>query len=137
MHQSLTIIGNLGKDPEMRYLPSGSAVTNFSVATSRTWKVDDEKKEETVWFRVAVWGKQAETCNKYLKKGSKVFCDGRLTIDQETGGPRVWEDGDGNWRASYEMSAFKVLFLSPNGTNNESGEQNGSSQTLEEQEIPF
>ncbi|MDX1524225.1 MAG: single-stranded DNA-binding protein, partial [Anaerolineae bacterium] len=112
MYQKLTIVGNLGRDPEMRYTPSGQAVCNLNVATNRRWTGNDgQPQEETVWFRVTVWGNLAETCNQYLSKGRQVFCEGRLTVDRESGGPRVWQDQNGNWRASYEMHAFTVLFL--------------------------
>lgn len=112
MYQKLTIVGNLGRDPEMRYTPSGQAVTNFSVATSRKWTgADGQLQEETVWIRVSVWGKQAEICNEHLRKGRLVLCEGRLTVDRETGQPRVWQDQNGNWRSGYEMTAFEVKFL--------------------------
>jgi len=116
MYQKLTIVGNLGRDPEMRYTPSGQAVTNFSVATSRRWTSGDgQQQEETIWFRVSVWGKQAESCNQYLSKGRQVLCEGRLTVDRETGEPRVWQDQNGKWRSSYEMTAFEVKFLGQRG----------------------
>ncbi len=112
MYQKITIVGNLGRDPEMRYTPSGQAVTNFSVATSRRWTGGDgQQQEETVWFRVSVWGKQAEICNQYLSKGRQVFVEGRMTVDRETGGPRIWTDQNGTPRASYEISALDVKFL--------------------------
>jgi len=74
MYQRLVLVGNLGRDPEMRYTPNGAAVTSFSVATSRRYAAaDGTMKEETTWFRVSVWGKQAEACNQYLSKGAKVL----------------------------------------------------------------
>ena len=116
MYQKLTIVGNLGRDPEMRYTPSGQAVTNFSVATNRRWTTGDgQQQEETVWFRVSTWGRLAETCNQYLRKGQQVLCEGRLTVDRETGEPRVWQDQNGKWRSSYEMTAFEVKFLGQRG----------------------
>ena len=81
MYQKLIIIGNLGRDPEMRYTPDGNPVTSFTVATSRKYKDTDE----TTWFRISVWGKQAENCNQYLRKGSRVFVEGRLIPDLQTG----------------------------------------------------
>jgi single-strand DNA-binding protein len=112
MYQKLTIVGNLGRDPELRYTPSGQAVCNFSVATSRKWTGQDgQVQEETVWFKVSTWGKQAETCNQYLTKGRQVLVEGRLTVDKDSGGPRVWQDQNGNHRASYEVSALEVRFL--------------------------
>lgn len=116
MYQKLTIIGHLGRDPEMRYTPSGQAVTNFSVATSRKWTSrDGQAQEETTWIRVSAWGKLAETCNQYLSKGRLVMCEGRLTVDRESGGPRIWTGQDGRPRASYEMTAETVQFLGGRG----------------------
>jgi single-strand DNA-binding protein len=113
MYQSLTIVGNVGRDPEMRYTPSGQPVTSFSVATNRQYTANNgEAVKETIWFRVTTWGKQAETCNQYVKKGSKVLVEGRLTADTATGGPRIWNAQDGTPRASFEVSANTVRFLS-------------------------
>jgi single-strand DNA-binding protein len=112
MFQKIIIVGNLGGDPQMRYTPSGQAVTNFNVATNRRYTSSNgERVDETVWFRVSAWGRLAETCNEYLRKGRKVLVEGRLTADPETGGPRVWE-GDTGPRASFEISALNVQFLS-------------------------
>jgi single-strand DNA-binding protein len=116
MYQTLVLVGNLGKDPEMRYTPSGKPVTSFSVATSHQYTNNNgETVKETVWFRVTTWGKQAEVCNQYLKKGSKVLVEGRLTSDPATGGPRVWNGQDGTPRASFEVNANTVRFLSARG----------------------
>ncbi|MBI5829108.1 MAG: single-stranded DNA-binding protein, partial [Chloroflexi bacterium] len=96
VYHKLVIVGNLGKDPEMRYAPNGDAVTNLSVATNR--KYNDKAGQlvkETTWFRVSVWGKQAEACNQYLKRGSAVLVEGRLQADKATGGPRTFEKKDG------------------------------------------
>lgn len=112
MYQKVIIAGNLGGDPEMRYLPSGSPVTNFSVATNRKWTTQDGSPgEETVWFRVSAWSKLAETCNQYLSKGSPVLIEGRMNPDPETGGPRIWVGQDGEPRASFELTASTVRFL--------------------------
>lgn len=107
MFQQMTIVGNLGRDPEMRYTGSGAPVTSFSVATSRTW-TDNEgnRQEKTTWFKVTAWRKQAEICAQYLKKGSKVLVMGE--IDE----PSVWTDKEGNSRASLELTAQTVKFLS-------------------------
>ena len=101
MYHHLVIVGNVGKDAEMRFTPSGQAVTSFSVATNREYKnaTNGETVKETIWFRVTTWGKQAEVCNQYVKKGMKVLVDGRLSPDKETGGPRVW-DSKGTPKAS-------------------------------------
>ena len=108
MYQKLIIIGNLGKDPEMRYTPDGKVITTLSVATSRKAKGADE----TTWFRVTVFGQQAEACNQYIKKGARVLVEGRLQPDKESGGPKVYERKDGTWGASYEVTADTVRFLS-------------------------
>lgn len=107
MYQKLIIIGNLGKDPEMRYTPDGKAITTLSVATSRKAKGADE----TTWFRVTVFGQQAEACNQYIKKGARVLVEGRLQPDKESGGPKVYERKDGTWGASYEVTASDVEFV--------------------------
>ena len=116
MYHHLLIVGNVGKDAEMRYTPSGQAVTSFSVATSRKYTGGSgEQVEETIWFRVSTWGKVAEICNQYVKKGSKVLVEGRLTPDKATGGPRVWTKQDGTAQASFEVTANTVRFLSTRG----------------------
>ncbi len=113
MYQKIVIVGNLGRDPEMRYTPSGQAVTNFNVATNRQYTGSDGQRiKETTWFRVSAWGRQAETCNQYLRQGSKVLIEGRLTADPATGGPRVWTRQDGSAGASFEITAQSVQFLS-------------------------
>jgi len=116
MFHQIIIVGNVGKDPDMRYTPSGQAVTSFSVATSRDYKdASGEQVKETIWFRVSTWGKTAEICNQYVKKGSKVLVEGRLTPDKSTGGPRVWTKQDGTAQASFEVTANTVRFLSTRG----------------------
>jgi single-strand DNA-binding protein len=116
MFQTMILAGNLGRDPEMRYTPSGQAVTSFSVATNRQYTNNNgETVKETIWFRISVWGKMAETCNQYLKKGAKVLVEGRLTADSATGGPRIWTGQDGQPRASFEVTAQTVRFLSSRG----------------------
>ncbi|HQV93320.1 MAG TPA: single-stranded DNA-binding protein [Anaerolineales bacterium] len=113
MFHTLLIVGNVGKDPEMRYTPSGQAVTSFSVATNRQYTTGNgEQVKETIWFRISTWGKTAETCNQYVKKGMKVLVEGRLTPDKTTGGPRIWTKQDGSAGASFEVTANTVRFLS-------------------------
>ena len=104
MYHKLTIVGNLGSDPIMKYTTDGKAVTTFSVAASN-------RKDETVWFRVSTWDKQAETCNQYLHKGSKVLVEGALKADAQ-GNPRTYERKDGGWAASFDVVASSVKFLS-------------------------
>jgi len=112
---TIIVVGNLGRDPEMRYTPNGQPVTSFSVASSRSYTNNaGEKVEETTWFRVSVWGKMAETCNQYLHKGSKVLVEGRLTADKN-GSPRIWTRQDGTPSASFEINAQTVRFLSSRG----------------------
>ena len=139
MYQKLIIAGNLGGDPEMRYMPDGTPVTNFSVATNRRWTdASGEQKEETVWFRVSVWRRQAEVANEYLSKGRQVLVEGRLRADPDTGGPRVWTGQDGTVRASYELTADSVRFIGGREAAGFSAESGGESQApQEEDEIPF
>ena len=105
MFHKIIIVGRLGADPEQKYTVDGKAVTTFSVAASN-------RKDETVWFRVSTWDKQAETCNQYLHKGSKVLVEGALKADAQ-GNPRTYERKDGGgWSASFEVVASSVRFLS-------------------------
>jgi single-strand DNA-binding protein len=136
MFHTIIIVGNLGKDPEMRYTPSGKPVTSFSVATSHQYTNNNgETVKETAWFRVTTWGARAEVCNQYLHKGSKVLVEGRLTCDLATGGPRIWTGQDGLPRATFEVNASNVTFLS--SQNSGSGSQHQSTQTDPEDDIPF
>ena len=142
MYQKIIIIGNLGRDPEMRYMPDGTAVTSFSVATSSRWtdKASGQPREETTWFRVSVWRQQAETANQYLTKGSKVLVEGRLKPDPTTGAPRLWTRQDGTVSSSYEITADTVRFLTPKGEGGYAGgdyEEGGSAPAHEEDDIPF
>jgi single-strand DNA-binding protein len=134
MYQKLIITGNLGQDPEMRYMPDGQAVVNFSMACNRKWtnQTTGEQQEETTWFRVSVWGRQAEAANQYLSKGRQVLIEGRLRPDPATGGPRLWTRQDGSVGASFEVTADRVQFLGSNGNGN------GSEPDYDEEDaIPF
>ena len=141
MYQSLTIVGNVGKDPEMRYTPTGQAVTSFSVATNRQYTGSNgEQVKETIWFRVSTWGKLAETCNQYVKKGSKVLVEGRITADKNTGGPRIWTKQDGTAGASFEVTANTVRFLSSRQEGGEGGMAGGmdaGDMVVPADDIPF
>jgi single-strand DNA-binding protein len=98
------LIGNLTRDPELRYVPSGTAVASFGMATNRTYTTQSgERKEETCFVRVTVWGRQAETCNQFLSRGSLVFVEGRLIY-------RTWE-ANGQKRSTLEVRADRVQFL--------------------------
>ena len=100
------LIGNLTRDPELRYIPSGQPVTTFTIAVNRTYlSTTGEKKEDVNFLRVVVWGKRAEVCHEYLKKGSPVFVEGRLQS-------RNWEGTDGQKRNTVEVVAQNVQFLS-------------------------
>ena len=99
------IIGHLGKEPEMRYTPSGKPVTTFTVAVSRSWNtVDGERHNETEWFNVVAWGNLAEICKQYLNKGQQVYVEGRLQT-------RRWEDKEGGKHNSVEVVANEMMML--------------------------
>lgn len=139
MYHTIIIVGNVGRNPEMRFTPSGQAVTSFSVATSRRYTAGSgEEVNETIWFRVSTWGKQAEICNQYVKKGSKVLVEGRLTPDKATGGPRVWNKKDGSAGASFEVTAQTIRFLSPksDGSMVEAAQELGG-EPAPEDDVPF
>lgn len=104
------LIGRLGKDPEVRYTPSGASVANFSIATSEEWKDKEtgEKQERTEWHRIVAWRRLGEICGEYLRKGSQVYIEGRLQT-------RSWEDRDGNKRYTTEIVAQNMQMLGPAG----------------------
>lgn len=135
------IVGNLGRDPEMRYTPEGQPVTEFSVAVNRQYtNRAGEKIQDVVWFKVTAWGKQAEVCNQYLRKGSKVLVEGSLVYDRNTGGPRAWSDkNSGEAKAAFELKAFEVRFLDSknNGGENDMPANAGLGLPEAEQDIPF
>lgn len=110
MYQQITLIGNLGRDPEMRYTPTGVPVTSFTMAVSRNWVGQDgQRQEKTTWFRVTAWRKLAETASQYLTKGSKVLVVGELED------PNAYIDREGQARASLEVTAQTIRFLSTRG----------------------
>lgn len=102
------LVGNLGRDPELRYTQSGQPLTRFSIATNERFKQGDDWQERTEWHRVVVWGKQAENCAQYLQKGRSVYIEGRLQT-------RDWEDKEGNKRQTTEVVAQTVQFLGGRG----------------------
>lgn len=109
MVNKVFLIGNLGRDPEVRFTPSGRAVANFTVATSEKWSdADGNRKEHTEWHNIVVWGKQAETCGQYLSKGRQVFIEGTIRR-------REYEDKEGNKRHVTEIIARDVRFLGGGG----------------------
>ncbi len=129
MFQQCIIIGNLGKDPEMRYTPDGTAVTTFTVAVNRKWSTSDGGQgEKTWWFKVSCWRKLAETTNQYLKKGRQVMVIGEIDAS-------AWTDQEGKPRASLDLTARDVRFLG--GREDGSGEPGGSQVPRDEEDIPF
>ena len=131
----MTIIGNLGSEPEMRFTPSGRPVTSFSVATNWRYTTSEgERKEETEWFTVVAWGKLAEQCNQFLAKGRLVYIEGRLRMN-------TWEGQDGQKRYRNEIVANIVRFLDRQGTAAAEGKTEESEESiegeLEPENIPF
>ena len=113
MHK-ITIIGHLGRDPEMRYTPSGESVTSFSVASTRRYRTTGgEQREETMWFNISAWGRIGETCNQYLTKGRQVYIEGNLST-------RVFQGNDGQPRVANDVRVTDVQFLSAGGAGMES-----------------
>ena len=145
MYATIILVGRLGRDPEMRYLPDGTPVTSFSVATDRAYNDrNGQQVKETTWFRISVFGKQGETANQYLQKGKMVLVEGRLRADPKTGGPQVFTRQDGTVGAAFEVVANTVRFLSPKSEGAESGgESNGNGEAasdsgpVSEDNIPF
>jgi single-strand DNA-binding protein len=127
MYQSTTVIGHLGRDPEMRYTSSGMAVCSFSVATTRKWTgKDGAQQEKTTWFRVSAWGKLGEVCNQYLAKGRLVMVEGEVDASAYT--PK---DG-GDPKATLELRANTVKFLGGKG-----GEAQQEAAPADETDVPF
>ena len=131
------LLGNLGRDPEVRFTQGGTPVANFTMATTDRWSdPSGEKKEKTEWHRIVVWGKQAEIAGEYLKKGRPVFVEGSLQT-------REWTDRDGNKRYTTEVRAFNMQFL---GRPEDRGSSSGAAPAEEigepaggfaEDDIPF
>ena len=138
------LVGNLGRDPEVRYTKAGQAVASFSLATSERWTGKDGNKEEkTEWHRIVAWGKLGEICGEYLSKGKQVYIEGRLQT-------REWEDKDGNSKQTTEIVANNMTMLgaSGNGASHSSNGSNGGSSAaipgagsddddFEDDDIPF
>jgi single-strand DNA-binding protein len=124
------IIGNLGADPEMRYMADGTAMTSFRVAASRNYTgADGERKEETEWFAVTAWRKLAEQCSQYLQKGRKVYVEGRLHT-------RSWDTPEGEKRYRTEVVADRVLFIDRAGAAPFPGDHEATGE-MEPEDIPF
>lgn len=136
------LVGNLGKDPEVRYTKSGQAVATFSLATSEKWKNKEGNREErTEWHRIVAWGKLGEICGEYLSKGKQVYIEGRIQY-------REWTDNDGNKKSTTEIVCNNMVMLSKDGSqrsaNNQGQANQGNSQPqgdgiddFDESDIPF
>lgn len=135
------LIGNLGKDPEVRYTKSGQAVASFSLATSESWKGKDGNREEkTEWHRIVAWGKLGEICGEYLSKGKQIYCEGKLQT-------RDWDDKDGNKRSTTEIVIHVMTMLGQAGGGGNSKPSGQSGQfadnssdggdEFEDSDIPF
>ena len=127
------LIGNVGSDPEMRFTPNGNPVTSFRVATNRVYTTSEgERKQETEWFTVVAWRKQAESCNQFLTKGQRVYVEGSLRT-------RTWEGQDGQKRWRVEVIANRVLFLDKQAAAVLPSEENAVELTeeVEPEDLPF
>ena len=136
------LVGNLGRDAELRYTPGGAAVATLNLATTETWNdKEGQRQEKTEWHRVILWGKQAETLNQYLQKGKQIYVEGRLQT-------RQWDDKDGNKRYTTEVRGDRVVLLSSGsgggqrsggGMRSEmpQGEPSDVAPELSEDDIPF
>jgi len=130
------VIGHLGRDPEMRYTPSGRPVTTFTVAVSRSWNTaDGERRSETEWFNVVAWGNLAEICKQYLHKGQQVYIEGRLQT-------RQWEDKEGQKHKNVEVVANEMMMLGDRRDNSKSSDEIDQEDDLseplaDEDEFPF
>jgi single-strand DNA-binding protein len=125
------IIGRLGRDPEMRYTPSGRPVTTFSVATSRTWNTSEGgRRTETEWFNVVAWSNLAEICKQHLSKGRLVYIEGRLQT-------RHWDDPEGNKHSSTEIVAHEMIMLDDRRESGAGSYEDDEEEVEEEDEFPF
>jgi single-strand DNA-binding protein len=142
MFQRITLVGNLGRDPELRYLPNGTPTVTLSVATNNTYtNQQGEQIKETTWFRVSVFGKQAESCSQYLTKGRPVLVEGRLRPDPTSGGPKLFTRKDGTVSSSFDVTATTVRFLGGGPSREEgaavAGDASSAIGEIPEEEIPF
>ena len=125
------IVGNVGRNPEMRYTPTGKPVTSFSVATSRSWTSSaGEPREETEWFNVVAWNQLAEICSQYLKKSQQVYVEGRLQT-------RKWQDSNNNRRTSIEIIASEVIMLDRRRNTDDQNEFTDIEDNFIEDDSPF
>ena len=142
MYQQIVVIGRLGRDAEMKFMPSGEATLQFSIASDRVYSDKaGARMKETTWFRVSVFGKQAEVVNQYLSKGKMALVEGRLRVDPKTGGPTTFTRQDGTVGSSFEIVANTVRFLSAREEGNAGGGDMGGGEHSESGsdggDIPF
>lgn len=129
----VTIIGNIGNEPEMRFTPNGKSVTSFSVATNWVYTTPEgERRQETEWFNVVAWNKLAEQCNQFLAKGKLVYAEGRIHT-------RSWEGQDGQPHSRMEVIANRVIFLDRKASASQSDEkvEDAASGDVEPEDLPF
>lgn len=133
------LVGNLGAEPEIRYTPSGTAVANFTLATTEQWKgKDGEKNEKTEWHRIVAWARLGEICGEYLHKGSSVYIEGRIQT-------RAWDDRDGNKRYTTEIIAQNMQMLGSPGSQRKEGQASSQEErypteepiSIPDDDIPF
>ncbi len=137
MYHQIIIVGNVGKDAEMRYTPNGAAVTAFSVATNNKYtNANGEQISETIWWRITAWNKQAEICNQYVKKGMKILIEGHMVFDKTTGGPKIWTKQDGTPGSSFEINPRTIKFLSSKQDNGGTGMDQSAPEAGMDQSIP-
>lgn len=119
------LIGNLTRDPELRFIPSGTAVSSFGLATNRVYVSDGERREEVDFHKIVAWGKLAELCNQLLKKGARVFISGRLQY-------REWETQDGQKRRDAEIVMEDMILITPKGSSSFTGDEAGGDVVIQE-----
>lgn len=129
-YNRVILMGNLTRDPELRYTPGGTAVANFAIAVNRRFKTEDEVREEVDFFDIVVWGKQAENCSEYLSKGRSVLVEGRLQQNR-------WETSEGQKRSKVEVVANTVQFLGSRSAEGSKGAPGDDDAEFDESDIPF
>jgi single-strand DNA-binding protein len=139
MYQQIVVIGRLGRDAEMKFLPSGEATLQFSIASDRTYNDKaGARMKETTWFRCQLFGKGAQALNDYMAKGTMVLVEGRLRIDTKTGGPNIWKRQDGAHAAAFEIVVGTVRLLGGGSREAQNEAGNTSPQAgVTNDDIPF
>jgi len=134
--QSVTVLGHLGGNPELRYTQTGKAVCSFSLAAKRVWTKDGERQEQTIWYRCSAWERQAELINQYLEKGAQIMVRGRLNPD-ENGNPRVFQTNDGRDASSFELTVEEFSFVNDKKAEGSQEEAQEEHQEEQGQALPF